>query len=199
MWTNMQIKRKPNIFFFIPRVLLFPVVYFQIPLCDASFVWGLCCSWAVTNLILKQGVEILHILDRHWNISWGASSEHSMDSGTKGAGNTLPWNGRELNKSIEFCISHRRVNFDAKERARFQAYLSLSCLDLWNCPFEPCGFHHFTGEEAFDCSFSGSPVLLGMVSTLNDNRNFRSLLCLHSYHFTTCGGDHMFLISKYEY
>lgn len=94
-------------------------------LCDALFVRGLCCSWAVTNLILKQGTEVLHILDRYQKISRGASSEHSVGSGTEGAGNPLPWNGRELHKSVEFCISHRRGNFNGKEGTGFQAYLSL--------------------------------------------------------------------------
>lgn len=122
--TSMQIKRKADIF--MPRILFFTLIYFQIAFCDASSILGLCCSSGVIDPILKQQwTEVLLILDRYWNISRGASSGHSVGSSIKGAGSPLPWNGRVLHTSIALCILHSGGNFNGKEGARFQACLPL--------------------------------------------------------------------------
>lgn len=117
-------KKKPR--YFYPQNTFFTVTYFQVAFCGASSVLSSCCSWGVTDHILKQEwSEALHILDRHWSIRRGASSGHSVGSSIRWwEPIAIKWKSTSYKYSILNFTSGKQ-NFNGNKGDRIQACMPL--------------------------------------------------------------------------
>ena len=187
----MQIKRNWDTF--IPRMLFFTVIYFQIAFHDTSSVWSLCCSWGVIDPILKQLKFCIFL----------AATEASAEVLAQGTVWVQTLKVLEVHccKMEEYFVQVQRSvfhmeegkNFSGKGKNRFQASLPLCHL----LTSEIVPLNHAVSitlqERWLLIAVSVSlPSFLGCFQ----NRDLGSPVCLLSYRFTS---DHiMFLISKYK-